>query len=64
MVKILVVAPNRLNKLPEVHFKFTFNLTGKLTMAFLTDQSWYRLKSNVGGLIYKNKDFCTVLQVD
>ena len=33
-----------LNELPEVHFEFPFNLIGKLTMAFLTGQSWHILK--------------------
>ena len=38
-------APNSLNKLPEILFVFPFNLTGKSTMAFLTDQSCCILKS-------------------
>ena len=33
-------APNRLNELPEMCFKFPSNLIGKSTMAFLTVQSW------------------------
>ena len=32
--KSLFGAPNGLNKLPEIHFIFPFNLIGKLTMAF------------------------------
>ena len=46
-------APNRLNKLLEMHFKFPFNLIGKFTLggAFLTEQSWLLLKSwyTIGG---------------
>ena len=38
-------ATNRLNKLPEMHFKFPFKLIGKSTMTFLTGQSWHLLKS-------------------
>ena len=34
-----------LNKLPEVHFKFFFNLIRKSTMAILSGQSWLVLKS-------------------
>ena len=30
---------------PEVHFEFPFSLMAKLTMAFLTGQSWYIIKS-------------------
>ena len=37
--------PNGLNKLPERRFEFPFNLSGKLTMAFLTGRSWRVLKS-------------------
>ena len=35
----------RHNELTEVRFDFPFNLIGKLTMAFLTGQSWHVLKS-------------------
>ena len=52
MPKSFYWASNRLNNLPEMHFKFPFNLTGKSTMAFLTGQSWCILKSwytGVGG---------------
>ena len=39
-------APNGLDELPaEMRFEFPFNLIGKLTMAFLTGQSW-RVYSN------------------
>ena len=38
-------APNGLNELPEVSLEFRFILIGKLTIAFLTDQSWCLLKS-------------------
>ena len=38
-------APKGLNKLPEEHFKFPFNLIGKSTMLFSTGQSWHVLKS-------------------
>ena len=38
-------APNGLKQLPEMRFKFPFNLIGKLTMAFLTGQLWHVLKS-------------------
>ena len=34
VLRSLVGAPNWLNKLPEVRFKFPFNLIGKSTMAF------------------------------
>ena len=34
-----------LKGLPEMRFKFPFNLIGKSTMAFLTGQSWRVLKS-------------------
>ena len=34
-----------LNELPEVRLEFTFNLIGKLTIAFIMDQSWRVLKS-------------------
>ena len=41
---------NRLNELPEMLFRFPFNLIGKSTMAFLTVQSWRVLKSwSTGG---------------
>ena len=43
--KSLFRAPNRLNELSEMHFKFPFILIGKSTMAFLTGQSWHGLKS-------------------
>ena len=42
-------AANGLKELPEVRFEFPFNLTGKLTMAFLTGQSWPALKSWYSG---------------
>ena len=35
----LFQAPNKLNELPEMHYVFSFNLTVKSTMAFLTRQS-------------------------
>ena len=38
-------ALNGLNELPEVRLEFTFNLIGKLTIAFLMDQSWRVHKS-------------------
>ena len=38
-------AANGLNNLPEMRFRFPFNLIGKWTMAFLTVQSWRVLKS-------------------
>ena len=38
-------ALNGLNELPEMHSEFTFNLIGKLTIAFLMGQSWHVLKS-------------------
>jgi len=38
-------ALNGLNELLEMLFEFLFNLIGKLTMALLTGQSWYILKS-------------------
>ena len=44
-----IKATNRLNKLPEMHFKFPFNLIGKPTMTFLTGQSWHVLKSRYTG---------------
>ena len=51
--------PNGFNELPEVHFEFPFILIGKLTMAFLTGQSWRVLKSwYTGGA--QNKDFGAV----
>ena len=34
-----------LKELPKMSFEFPFNLIGKSTMAFLTDQSWHVLKS-------------------
>ena len=34
-----------LKRLPEMRFKFPFNLIGKSTMAFLTGQSWHVIKS-------------------
>ena len=47
----LLWAPCGLNKLLEACFELPFNLTGKMTMAFLTGQSWCMLKSRdtVGG---------------
>ena len=48
--KYLFSVPNRPNELPEMRFKFPFNLIGKSTMAFLTGQSWRVLKSwSTGG---------------
>ena len=43
--------PSGLNKLLELRFKFPFNLIGKMTMLFLTGQSWCIPKSwyTVGG---------------
>ena len=38
-------AANGLNNLPEMRFRFPFNLIGKSTMAFLTVQLWRVLKS-------------------
>ena len=38
-------AANGLNNLPEMRFRFRFNLIGKWTMASLTVQSWRVLKS-------------------
>ena len=43
--RALVCAPYGLDKLPEVCFEFPFNMIGKSTMAFLTGQSWCKLKS-------------------
>ena len=45
MLKSLFWVPNGLNKLPEMSFKFPFNLIGKSTVAFLTGQSRHVLKS-------------------
>ena len=46
----LFLATEGLSELLEVHFKFSFMLIGKLTMAFLTGQSWRVLKSwYIGG---------------
>ena len=57
--KSLFWAPNGFNELPEVRFEFPFILIGKLTMAFLTGQSWHVLKSwYTGGA--QNKDFGAV----
>ena len=41
----LLWGPNGLNELPEVRFDFSFNMIGKLTMAFSTGQSCCVLKS-------------------
>ena len=41
----LFSAPNGLNNLPEMRFRFPFNLIGESTMAFLTVQSWRVVKS-------------------
>ena len=41
----LFSALNGLNKLPEMHFKFPFNLINKLTMVLLIVQLWCVLKS-------------------
>ena len=46
-----------------MHFEFPFILIGKLTMAFLTGQSWQVLKSGNTGGTQKN-DSSTVLQMD
>ena len=43
--KSLFSAPNRLNELLEMLFKFPFILIGKSTMAILTGQLWHVLKS-------------------
>ena len=54
-------AANGLNNLPEMRFRFPFNLIGKWTMAFLTVQSWR--KSNPGTQVAaQNKDFVADLQ--
>ena len=54
-------APSCLNKLPEICLEFLFNLIGKSTMAFLTDQLRHILKSwYTGGT--QSKDFGAVLQ--
>ena len=37
--------PNGLTELPKMHFRFPFNLTGNLTVALSTGQSWHVLKS-------------------
>lgn len=44
-------------------FEFPVNLTGKLTMLLLTDQSWHVLKpgTQVGA---QSKDFSAVSQTD
>ena len=43
---ILVLVPQRTQRLVmAIHFEFSLNLTGKVTMAFLTGQSWCVLKS-------------------
>ena len=56
-------ALNGLNELPEVRFKFPFNLIGKLIMAFLTGQSWRVVKSwYTSGA--QTKDFGAVSQKD
>ena len=39
VLRYIFWAPNRLDELLEVRFKFPFMLIGKLTMAFLTGQS-------------------------
>ena len=45
VIEPMVWAPNGLNKLPKMHFKFCFIFIGKLKMTFLTGQSWRLLKS-------------------
>ena len=56
-------AADGLYELPEMRFEFPFNLIGKSTMPFLTDQSWCVLKSwYTGGA--QNKDFGAVWQTD
>ena len=47
----LLWVPCGLNKLLEACFELPFNVTGKMTMTFLTGQSWCMLKSRdtVGG---------------
>ena len=40
---------SRLKALPQKCFEFPFNLIGKLTMDFLTGQSWHILKSSYTG---------------
>ena len=48
---------------PQVYLAFPFNLIGKWTMTFLTDQSWSDL--NLGPQVgTQNKDFGAVLQMD
>ena len=42
-------AADGLNELPEMRFEFPLNLIAKLTMAFLTGQSWRVLKSRYTG---------------
>ena len=56
-------APNGLNELREVLLEFPFIYIGKLTMAFLTGQSWgvYPNHTQVGAL---NKDFGAVSKTD
>ena len=49
-------APNGLNKLSQICFKFPSNLIGKLTMEFLTDQSWSVYTCQVSCLLIENLD--------
>ena len=56
-------APNGLNKLLEMHFKFPFNLIGKLIMTFL--KASHSACSNPGKQVgTQNKDYSAVLQTD
>ena len=41
--------PDKLNELPEVHFKFPFILVDNLTIVFLTGQPLHMLKSQHTG---------------
>ena len=56
-------APNGLTELPKMHFKFPFNLTGNLTVALSTGQSWHVLKSRYTRGT-QNKDFGAVSQTE
>ena len=60
-------APNSLDELLEVRFKFPFVLIGKSAMAFLTGQSLgtYTCTQNPGTQVAaSNKDFSAVSQMD
>ena len=59
VLKSLFWALNGLKELPEMSFKFPFNLIGKSTMAFLTGQSWHVLKSwYTGGGVEQGFQHC------